>query len=112
MMGRDWSFEDIGRCNIPHWINAGIEERIKYLSRLVKDYRVDGAIFMDNRGCRILSYAMLDEAAHLERELGIPTMLYEGSMADPRHFNEDTVKGQLDTFLEILEKKRKNKQGP
>jgi len=112
MMGRDWSFEDIGRCNIPHWINAGIEERIKYLSRLVKDYRVDGAIFMDNRGCRILSYAMLDEAAHLERELGIPTLLYEGSMADPRHFNEDTVKGQLDTFLEILEKKKKNKQGP
>ena len=50
---------------------------------------------------------MLDEAAYLERELGIPTLLYEGSMADPRHFDEERVKVQLDTFLEMLEKKKK-----
>lgn len=111
VMGRDWSFEDIGRCGIPNWINTGIEERIRYLSRLVKDYRVDAGIFMDNRGCRILSYSMLDEATYLERELGIPTLLYEGSMADPRHFDEEKVKVQLDTFLEMLEKKKKNKRG-
>ena len=107
MTGGDWSFEDIARCNIPNWINAGLEERIKYISRLAKDYRVDGAIFMDNRGCRILSYAMLDETGYLERELGIPTMLYEGSMADPRHFNEEVVRSQIDTFLEMLGERKK-----
>jgi benzoyl-CoA reductase/2-hydroxyglutaryl-CoA dehydratase subunit BcrC/BadD/HgdB len=105
--GRDWSFEDVARCNIPNWINAGLNERINYIAKLAKDYRADAAIIMDNRGCRILSYAMLDEEAYLEQKLGIPTMLYEGSMADPRHFDEETVKSKLDIFFEMLADKKK-----
>jgi len=64
------------------------------------DYKVIGAVFHSNWGCKNLSRYQLEVAAYLEKELEIPVFIFESSMADPRGFDEDELRARLDEFAE------------
>ncbi len=84
------------------WMNTGLEGRLKYLRKLMKDYHVDAAIVMNNPGCKIMAYSMYDVKLTL-KEMGIPCLFFDGNQADPRFFKEDQFKEKVDAFLEMLE---------
>lgn len=69
--------------------------------KMVQDWHVDGVVLMIDRGCKTLSAGQEEQVLEL-KEAGIPRMVYEGSHADYRDFDETTTLHRLDIFLESL----------
>jgi len=73
----------------------------KEVIKMVKDWHVDGVVLMIDRGCKTLSAGQEEQIVEL-KEAGIPRMVYEGSHADFRDFDEATTVRRFDLFLENL----------
>jgi benzoyl-CoA reductase/2-hydroxyglutaryl-CoA dehydratase subunit BcrC/BadD/HgdB len=58
---------------------------------------------MDNRGCKVIAFPIPEMATELEKKLGIPCLRFEGNMNDPRDFDDQKVRAQFGTFVELLE---------
>lgn len=43
---------------------------------------------------------------HFTKDLGIPTLLVESDIEDPRYFSEAQMKNRIDAFFESLEHKK------
>lgn len=108
----DWTnagsgeFEEMADNFVRSYLNMGIRQKIEYDKRLCREYKIDGAIFQDNRGCRPFVFGFYDVIDALEKD-GIPCLLYESNSADLRFWSDDEIRSKLATFLEILEQKRK-----
>ncbi|MFH1625461.1 MAG: 2-hydroxyacyl-CoA dehydratase family protein [Pseudomonadota bacterium] len=82
---------------------GGVRDRIEIYKGLVKDYKIDGMVFHSNRICRYASMGQLDIKQAMLEEFGIPSMIFEGDMTDPRSYSDSQVKETIDSFLELLE---------
>lgn len=69
--------------------------------RMVKAWKVDGAIIHLNRGCEIASMGSMESRLG-QVEAGIPVVTYESNMTDKREFDEAQVLDRLDAFMESL----------
>jgi len=97
------SFEEVANANIRVWVNCGPEPRINWAKKLIKDYKCDGLVTMDNRACKVISYGMYDIKNALEKDLGIPGLCFESNMCDPRYWSDDQIRSQFEDFVELLE---------
>ncbi|MBA7505774.1 hypothetical protein ES706_04451 [subsurface metagenome] len=50
---------------------------------------------------------MLNLSLILMEEEGIPSLVIESDMNDPRKMNEEQLKNKLESFMEILQKSKK-----
>ncbi|MBN1255536.1 MAG: 2-hydroxyacyl-CoA dehydratase [Deltaproteobacteria bacterium] len=73
----------------------------KEAAKMIHDWHVDGVVLMIDRGCKTLSAGQEEQIVEL-KDAGIPTMVYEGSHADFRDYNEIATLNRLDFFLESL----------
>ncbi len=72
----------------------------------VKDYRLDGTVMHRTRSCRAVSWGQI----HLKRELaaeGIPALVVEADMADPRSWADSVIMGQMRGFLGAIDAARR-----
>lgn len=69
----------------------------------VRDWHIDGIIYHSNRACRFYSAQQTAVAHILEDELGLPSVMFEGNMTDPRGYSEDQVLSRLQAFIEMME---------
>jgi benzoyl-CoA reductase subunit B len=68
---------------------------------ILEDWHCDGAILHLNRGCEGLSQGLTEARLALKAK-GVPTMVYESNMVDPREFSATQVVDSLESFLESL----------
>lgn len=82
------------------------------LEELAREFKLDGAICHQTRSCRALSFGHVHTRNRLA-ELGIPSLIFESDMADPRHWSDAQVKTRLHAFLEVAgrEKSRRLRKG-
>lgn len=73
------------------------KNKVEDTVRIAQDWRCDGAILALNRGCTFTAGQM--EVKWALQENGIPTVLYEANMADPREFDEKGTMRRIDMFL-------------
>ncbi len=78
------------------------DDNMRIIDTFAKYYSIDGAIYHLNRGCEGISKSRLEVRAHLQRDLGIPTVMYESSNTDRDDWNEGDVFGRLEAFFEGL----------
>jgi benzoyl-CoA reductase/2-hydroxyglutaryl-CoA dehydratase subunit BcrC/BadD/HgdB len=83
-----------------------LESKLNYYRGVAMDYRVNGAVFHSNWGCKNLTLNRLEVGAYLEKELHIPVLTFEASMADPRGFDEGALRARLASLPRILDKER------
>ncbi|MDO8635814.1 MAG: benzoyl-CoA reductase, bzd-type, subunit O [Dehalococcoidia bacterium] len=77
------------------------EMRTGQLIALAKHWKVDGVMMHLNRGCEGMCAGCMENRLGLNA-VGIPTMLYEGNMADEREFDEAQVMDRMEAFLENM----------
>lgn len=80
---------------------GGLAHRLEHVLRLVRDYRVDGAINPCHWGCRQGSGAR----GLVERTLrgaGVPVLNLEVDCVDQRAFAEGQVRTRVEAFVEML----------
>lgn len=93
-------FESMVRRSM-HFTNSSYE----MLNSVVKTARkadIDGALLLENTGCRITSMIIRPLADVLQQELGISSLILEAPQCDPRLMLIERAKNLIDAYLESL----------
>jgi len=80
-----------------------------WLPMVIQDtinFKVDGAIFWANRGCRQGPAVIKSVIESLSEKTNIPAIVIDCDLHDPTFVSEEDIKGKLEGFFEILEERR------
>jgi benzoyl-CoA reductase/2-hydroxyglutaryl-CoA dehydratase subunit BcrC/BadD/HgdB len=91
--------------DVPYSYN--LEKRIAYFKQAIREYRIDGVILHENLSCRPSSTGMIDLKNALQQECGIPVLILQCDMNDPRAFSEEQIKTRIEGFMELMDKREK-----
>lgn len=85
------------------FLNRSPQYRARQLIDLIKDYKAHGFVMHSNRSCK--PYSLVQEVIRKEviRAAGVPGLVIEADMADPRAYAEEPVRNRVQAFLETLE---------
>lgn len=84
------------------FLNRSPSFRADQMIELIRDYKAQGFVMHSNRSCK--PYSLVQEVIRrrVMREAGVPGLVVEADMADPRVFAEEPVKTRVQAFLETL----------
>jgi benzoyl-CoA reductase/2-hydroxyglutaryl-CoA dehydratase subunit BcrC/BadD/HgdB len=91
--------------DLPYSYN--LEKRIRYFEQAVREYRIDGVILHENLSCRPSSTGMIDLKNAIQEDCGIPVLILQCDMNDPRAYSDAQMKTRIESFIEVMEKNRK-----
>ena len=91
------------------YTNLGLPIRTKLLERYVRDYEADGFLIHSVKSCNSFSAGQLLILRELERNTGVPGGFIESDLVDPRYFSAANVKNRLESYLQMIEQKRRAK---
>ncbi len=86
--------------------NRNFLQRYEQIRRYVEEWAADALIIHSVKSCRLFSAGQGDMREYFTKELGIPTLLVESDLEDPRYFSEAQMKNRIDAFFESLEHKK------
>ena len=74
---------------------------------LIEDFHVDGVIFHSNRSCKLMDFTIYEQQRRVTARTGVPTVVFDGDMTDPRVFSEAQYETRIQALVEMIEKKKK-----
>jgi benzoyl-CoA reductase subunit B len=86
--------------------NRNFLQRYEQIRRYVEDWSADALVIHSVKSCRLFSAGQGDMREYFTKELGIPTLLVESDLEDPRYFSEAQMRNRIDAFFESLEHRR------
>lgn len=99
----DHPFESMAKKYFIGWVSRFVDNQIEVYRNAIKEYSVDGVIFFANRGCRPFTTGQYDLARALKEQDGLPSLMIEGNMADPRGYSKSETRRMVDEFIELLD---------
>lgn len=81
------------------------EKKKEWLEEKIKEFNLDGFIFMEAKTCRANTNTHFGMATKIYNETGIPSLILYGDMVDLNHFSEAETNLKLEAFLETIKKK-------
>jgi bcr-type benzoyl-CoA reductase subunit B len=84
------------------YLNIGIDQMADQIIEMIKFYDVDGFVMHSNRSCKPYSFGQLDIKRIVEAKTGIPVLMLEADMTDPRSFSQSQIETRIDAFMEII----------
>ncbi|MGQ0621910.1 MAG: 2-hydroxyacyl-CoA dehydratase subunit D [Panacagrimonas sp.] len=89
-------------CPTNHGFNT-----IKYFTKQDVDfYDLDGIVFHSTRTCRAFTGPQQTLAKMAQKELGIPSISFEGDVADESFYKGEMLEGRLEAMLETIDVRR------
>lgn len=71
-------------------------------------YKLDGIVYHGVKSCRTASSGLADRRFHTSEALGLPTLLLESDIVDPRAVSKAQMKNRADAFFEgLISRKQK-----
>ncbi len=99
--------ESIAEQMIEHNLcNRSMIERYKQIRTYVEDWNADALVIHSIKSCRLFSAGQGDMREYFTKELGVPTLMVESDLEDPRYYAEAQMKNRIDAFFESLQYKR------
>lgn len=86
--------------------NRSIVARYGQIRRYVEDWQADALVIHSIKSCRLFSAGQGDMREHFIKDLGVPTLLVESDLEDPRYYAEAQIRNRVDAFFEALEHKK------
>jgi benzoyl-CoA reductase subunit B len=86
--------------------NRNFLQRYDQIRRYVQEWSADALVIHSVKSCRLFSAGQGDMREYFTKELGVPTLLIESDIEDPRYFSEAQMKNRIDAFFESLEHKK------
>ena len=99
--------ECMAELSLSFWYIYDLQTRFAKFKETVKDWKIDGVILHNNMSCRPNACGMYDLKRKLMKEADIPTLIIDADMNDPRKLNETQVLNKIESFIEILKKRKK-----
>ena len=86
--------------------NSTIEDRADMAIELFKKYDMNGMIMFMNRSCKAVSFAVPTLKELLTKKTGIPALVFESDMGDPRFYSETQIRTRIEAYFETLDRLR------
>lgn len=103
----DRPLESIAEQMLTHNIcNRTMIDRYQQIHRYVTDWQADALVIHSIKSCRLFSAGQGDMRDYFTKELGVPTLMLESDLEDPRYYAEAQMKNRIDAFFESLQYKR------
>jgi benzoyl-CoA reductase subunit B len=67
-----------------------------------RDWHADAIVYHSVKSCRTVSTGMADSREYVVRRRGVPALLIESDLVDPRLWSEAQIKNRVDAFFEAL----------
>ena len=84
--------------------NVELEERAERALTLFRQYSLNGNIMFLNRSCKAVTFGVFELKDMLAKETGIPALVFESDMGDPRFYSEVQIRTRLEAYLETLDR--------
>ncbi|MEW6424884.1 MAG: 2-hydroxyacyl-CoA dehydratase family protein [Bacillota bacterium] len=95
--------ESVARIYTGIFLNQGIAYRVRDMVRLIEEFAVDGFVMHSNRSCKPYSLIQEEIRRRVTAATGVPGLLVEADMTDPRAYAEEQVRTRVQAFLEALQ---------
>lgn len=95
-------FESMARAYTELFIVRSDAAKERYIERMVREYGVDGIVFLDAKTCPHNSNSRYGMPERLRERLGIPSVTVYGDHNDITLFSEARVATQIEAFVEQL----------
>lgn len=99
--------EAMSELMLKFWYIYDLQTRIKRFEETVREWKIDGVLLHENLSCRPNSCGLYDLKRHLMDDYDIPSLVISSDMNDPRKMNETQLINQIESFIEILRKRKK-----
>ena len=86
--------------------NRSMLDRYQQIRTCVEDWHADALVIHSIKSCRLFSAGQGDMREYFIKELGVPTLMVESDLEDPRYYAEAQMKNRIDAFFESLHYKR------
>ncbi len=87
------------------YLNIGVDEMAAQVLDMIRFYDVDGFVMHSNRSCKPYSFGQMDIMHIVREKAGIPILLLEADMVDPRSFSTSQAETRIDAFMEIVKQR-------
>ena len=87
------------------YLNIGVDQMADQVLDMIKFYDADGFVMHSNRSCKPYSFGQMDIMKIVREKAGIPVLMIEADMTDPRNFPQSQVETRIDAFMEIIKQK-------
>ncbi|MFC1859109.1 2-hydroxyacyl-CoA dehydratase subunit D [Thermodesulfobacteriota bacterium] len=99
-------YESEARKIMSAFFNLSVRETVETLETWVRDWHIDGVVTCVIAGCKIYSGRTYHHANVMREKLGVPVLTLELDMVDPRDYHDAIIKGRIDAFMELMDKKK------
>jgi benzoyl-CoA reductase subunit B len=103
--------ETLARYCLGCYTNLSLPQRIDLLERYVRDYAADGLLVNSVKSCNSFSAGQLVILREIERRTGRPGSFIESDLVDPRYFSAANIKNRIESYLQMIEQKRRSEAG-
>ena len=86
-----------------NYTNENFLNRYAQIKRYIEEWSADALVIHSVKSCRLFTAGQGDMREYFSKDLGIPTLLIESDLEDPRYFSEAQLKNRIDAFFESLE---------
>ncbi|MFQ5898241.1 MAG: 2-hydroxyacyl-CoA dehydratase subunit D [Candidatus Methylomirabilia bacterium] len=86
--------------------NRSFLQRYEQIKQYIDEWGADALVIHSVKSCRLFSAGQGDMREYFSKELGVPTLLVESDLEDPRYFSEAQMRNRIDAFFEALEHKK------
>lgn len=86
--------------------NHGFKTIKHFTKKDVEFYGLDGIVFHSTRTCRAFTGPQHILANTAEKDLGIPSLFFEGDVADESFYKGEMLRSRLEAMLEVIDVRR------
>jgi benzoyl-CoA reductase subunit B len=88
------------------YTNLNLPSRVDMLCRYIDEYDADGLLINSIKSCNSFSAGQLPILRQVESRTGRPGGFIESDLVDPRYFSAANIKNRLESYFQMIEQKR------
>lgn len=96
-------FESMARAYTELFIVRDETYKENYMSKWIKDFKIDGIIFHDAKTCPNNSNSRYCMPQRMGRQMNIPALVINGDLNDLRCYSEEQTRTNIEAFVEQLD---------
>ena len=95
-------WERVAYALLQRSIEASVPMRIRAISGAVRRYHLDGVLMLFHYSCRYFAGDPLILKDAVEKETGVPVMVFEADLYDPRFYTAEQMRTRIEAMAEML----------
>lgn len=98
--------DGMARAYSSNYVNRNLEYGVDNISKIIRDFSLDGVIFHSNRSCKLMDFRQLEVQRQVQRRTGVPSVIFDGDQTDPRAFSIAQYETRIQALTEMMEERK------